>query len=40
MIAHEKEGGKLEYTYKMAPGISETSSVMEILAERGLLPSA
>jgi hypothetical protein len=40
MIAHEKEGGKLEYTYKMAPGISETSSVMEILAERGLLPGA
>lgn len=40
MVAHEKEGGKLEYTYKMAPGISETSSVMEILAERGLLPAA
>lgn len=37
MVAHEKPGGKLEYTYKMAPGISETSSVMEILAERGLL---
>jgi DNA mismatch repair ATPase MutS len=37
MIAHEKAGGKLEYTYKMAPGISETSSVMEILAERGLM---
>ena len=39
MLAHEKAGGKLEYLYKMAPGISETSSVMEILAERGLLPS-
>lgn len=40
MVAHEKDGGKLEYTYTMAPGISETSSVMEILAERGLLPTA
>lgn len=40
MLAHEKEGGRLEYTYKMAPGISETSSVMEILAERGLLPNS
>jgi hypothetical protein len=37
MVAHEKPGGKLEYTYKLAPGISDTSSVMEILAERGLL---
>jgi hypothetical protein len=37
MMAHQKEGGKLEYTYTMAPGVSETSSVMEILAERGLL---
>lgn len=37
MVAHEKPGGKLEYTYTMAPGISGTSSVMEILAERGLL---
>lgn len=37
MVAHQKEGGKLEYTYTMAPGVSETSSVMEILAERGLL---
>lgn len=36
MVANEKPGGKLEYTYTMAPGISETSSVMEILAERGL----
>jgi DNA mismatch repair ATPase MutS len=37
MIANEKENGKLEYTYQLAPGISTTSSVMEILAERGLL---
>jgi DNA mismatch repair ATPase MutS len=40
MVANQKEGGKLEYTYTMAPGVSETSSVMEILAERGLLPSS
>lgn len=40
MIAHEQENGKLEYTYKLAPGISSTSSVMEILAERGLLSTA
>jgi DNA mismatch repair ATPase MutS len=39
MIAHEQENGKLEYTYKLAPGISSTSSVMEILAERGLIPA-
>lgn len=39
MLARETKGGKLEYLYKMAPGISETSSVMEILAERGLLPA-
>jgi DNA mismatch repair ATPase MutS len=37
MVANEQPGGKLKYTYKLAPGISETSSVMEILAERGLL---
>jgi DNA mismatch repair protein MutS len=40
MVAQETAGGKLEYTYRLAPGISETSSVMEILAERGLLKPA
>lgn len=37
MIANEKEDGTLEYTYKKESGISEKSSVMEILKERGFL---
>jgi hypothetical protein len=36
----EKEGDRLVYTYKVTPGISDKSSVMEILRERGLLPVA
>jgi DNA mismatch repair ATPase MutS len=42
MVAQMGENGVLTYTYTLAPGISDTSSVMEILAERGLLnpPSA
>jgi len=39
MGASEDEDGKLSYTYKVAPGISDKSSVMEILRERGLLPA-
>jgi len=35
LVTNEKDG-KLDYTYKVAPGISEKSSVMEILEERGL----
>ena len=37
--AEVKEGtqGKLEYTYKISKGISDKSSVMEILFERGLV---
>jgi hypothetical protein len=38
MIAHTVGAdGELQYTYKVGPGISEKSSVMEILRERGLL---
>jgi hypothetical protein len=33
----DAEGTRLEYTYKVIPGISDKSSVMEILRERGLL---
>lgn len=40
MVANQKPDGKLEYTYRLAPGVSETSSVMEILAERGLVSGA
>jgi len=36
LVAHENDG-RLQYTYSVAPGISDKSSVMEILAERGLL---
>jgi DNA mismatch repair ATPase MutS len=37
MVAEDKEHGKLSYTYKVATGISDKSSVMEILYERGLI---
>ena len=37
LVAHTGEEGRLIYTYTVAPGISEKSSVMEILAERGLM---
>ncbi len=37
MMANEKDDGTLEYTYKKESGISEKSSVMEILKERGFL---
>jgi hypothetical protein len=33
----DSETGILSYTYKVSPGISEKSSVMEILRERGLM---
>ena len=33
------DDGALLYSYKVTPGISDKSSVMEILRERGLLPS-
>ena len=37
MVAEDKEHGKLSYSYKVAAGISDKSSVMEILYERGLI---
>jgi DNA mismatch repair ATPase MutS len=37
MEATEGIDTKLTYTYKVLPGVSDKSSVMEILAERGLL---
>ena len=37
LVAHMGAEGRLIYTYTVAPGISEKSSVMEILAERGLM---
>jgi DNA mismatch repair ATPase MutS len=37
MVAEDREHGRLSYTYKVASGISEKSSVMEILYERGLI---
>jgi len=37
LVAHMGAENKLIYTYKVAPGISEKSSVMEILVERGLV---
>lgn len=38
LIASETEDGALVYTYKVGPGVSSLSSVMEILEERGLRP--
>ncbi len=37
LVATEDANGTLHYTYKVAPGISSLSSVLEILEERGLL---
>jgi hypothetical protein len=37
LVAHTGAEGRLTYTYTVAPGISEKSSVMEILVERGLV---
>lgn len=39
LVTKDKEDSTLEYTYKVAKGISDKSSVMEILKERGLLES-
>jgi DNA mismatch repair ATPase MutS len=39
MVAEDTDHGKLSYSYKVASGISDKSSVMEILYERGLLRS-
>lgn len=39
MVAKDREDGSLEYTYVCAAGVSEKSSVMEILKERGLCPA-
>jgi hypothetical protein len=39
MEAADGGEGQLVYSYKVIPGISDKSSVMEILRERGLLPS-
>jgi hypothetical protein len=37
LVTNDKEDTTLEYTYRVAPGVSNKSSVMEILRERGLL---
>ena len=37
LVADEDKNGKLLYSYMIGPGVSTKSSVMEILAERGLL---
>ena len=37
LVAHTGAEGRLTYTYTVAPGISEKSSVREILVERGLV---
>jgi hypothetical protein len=37
MDATQKENGELLYSYKVVPGVSDKSSVMEILKERGLI---
>jgi hypothetical protein len=39
MVAHSKPDMTLTYTYKAELGISDKSSVMEILIERGLAPA-
>ncbi len=39
MLATERADGTLDYLYQVAEGISEKSSVMEILRERGLTDS-
>jgi DNA mismatch repair ATPase MutS len=36
LLTEEKENGDLKYTYKVGMGVSNKSSVMEILRERGL----
>jgi len=36
LMASQAENGALVYTYKVGPGVSSLSSVMEILEERGL----
>ena len=38
--AKEGENGELDYSYQVVPGVSDKSSVMEILREKGLLASA
>ena len=40
LVATKKEDGSLAYTYKVGPGASSLSSVMEILEERGLRASS
>lgn len=40
MEAKTLENGHLSYSYKVAHGVSDKSSVMEILTERGLLPES
>jgi len=37
LVATAEKDGSLTYTYKVGPGVSSLSSVMEILEERGLL---
>ena len=37
VLTHTKSDGTLEYTYKVTDGISDKSSVLEILCERGLV---
>jgi hypothetical protein len=38
MEAYDMKEKGLKYTYRLIPGISNISSVSEILKERGLLP--
>ena len=40
LLSDEESDGRLRYSYKVAPGISTKSSVMEILIERGLVSGA
>lgn len=37
LLANENADGRLSYTYKVVDGVSEKSSVIEILMERGLI---
>lgn len=37
LLSEEESDGRLHYSYKVVPGISTKSSVMEILIERGLV---
>jgi hypothetical protein len=37
LVSSDDDAGNLIYTYRVEPGVSDKSSVLEILKERGLV---